>query len=555
MSTQVLARKWRPHNFPTMVGQQHVVKALTNAINQQRLHHAYLFTGTRGVGKTTTARILAKCLNCETGITAEPCEQCDTCTEINTGRCVDLFEVDAASRTKVEDTRDLLDNVQYAPAKARYKIYLIDEVHMLSGHSFNALLKTLEEPPEHVKFLLATTDPQKLPATVLSRCLQFHMKNLTIEQIAGHLQHILQEEQFQFEAKALERLGRGANGSMRDALSLLDQSIAYGDSNITLDAVNNMLGALDHNSLVPLLDALIALDAQAILDAIQQLAEQGADFTSILEEVLSLMHQITIMQALPAGGERFVENSELALRFAGQLRAETLQLYYQIALIGRRDLPLAPTPKSGFEMLMLRMLAFTPNSSNNQQSTQKQSAAVGTQQPAHRQPAAQPARAQTTSSAGPQASTQPTTATQTPAKAAIPSAPKAPPTDSKDWNIILTNLDLKGPSFAVAQHCALLSLSDNEMVLQIEKKHAIMLNKNLEKRLSDSICSYYNKPIKLVVNVVDDSIEATPAAHSAKIAAAKQTAAESNIQNDGNIKEIVDTFNATILPDSIESVS
>lgn len=360
MDYQVLARKWRPKGFADMVGQQHVVQALSNALKQNRLHHAYLFTGTRGVGKTTVARVIAKCLNCETGITHQPCEQCSACTEINSGRFIDLIEVDAASRTKVEDTRELLDNVQYAPTKGRFKVYLIDEVHMLSGHSFNALLKTLEEPPPHVKFLLATTDPQKLPMTVLSRCLQFHLKNLTIEQIAGQLAHILEQEQLTFAAPALQHLARAADGSMRDALSLLDQAIAQGDGVVSLETVRAMLGTIAPTHLYGIIEALIRGDAQGLYQQTQALCEHGVDFAQVLQELLGLLHQMALLQALPNTHSSLFADNETPRELAQQLTAEQLQLYYQIAILGRRDLPLAPTPRSGFEMTLLRMLAFYP---------------------------------------------------------------------------------------------------------------------------------------------------------------------------------------------------
>jgi DNA polymerase-3 subunit gamma/tau len=299
MSYQVLARKWRPRNFQELIGQEHVLKPLVNALTQQRLHHAYLFTGTRGVGKTTLGRILARCLNCETGITAEPCGTCSACEDINQGRFVDLIEVDAASRTKVEDTRELLDNVQYAPTRGRFKIYLIDEVHMLSNHSFNALLKTLEEPPPHIKFLLATTDPQRLPATILSRCLQFHLKNLAPEVIAQHLQTIATKENIVAEPSALIALAKAANGSVRDSLSLLDQAIAYCQAQLTLPAVQAMLGTIDQQFLVSLLAGLAQKDGQAILAIITQMAELNTDFSGALEALLSLIHQLAVYQVVP----------------------------------------------------------------------------------------------------------------------------------------------------------------------------------------------------------------------------------------------------------------
>ena len=360
MSYQVLARKWRPRIFREMVGQEHVLKALINALDHNRLHHAYLFTGTRGVGKTTIARILAKCLNCETGVSSEPCGTCSACTEISEGRFVDLIEVDAASRTRVEDTRELLDNVQYAPTRGRFKVYLIDEVHMLSSHSFNALLKTLEEPPEHVKFLLATTDPQKLPITILSRCLQFNLKNMTPERIVAHLTHVLGEEMVPFEESALWLLARSADGSMRDALSLTDQAIGFGSGKISDADVSAMLGTIDHKLIERLMGALISCDAQTVLNAVAEFSEHAPDYHAALGDLIGLLHRVAIAQVVPEAIDNSVGDREQILRFASELAAEDVQLFYQTALVGRRDLHLSPEPRSGFEMTLLRMLAFKP---------------------------------------------------------------------------------------------------------------------------------------------------------------------------------------------------
>lgn len=360
MSYQVLARKWRPRVFREMVGQEHVLQALINALDHNRLHHAYLFTGTRGVGKTTIARILAKCLNCETGVSSEPCGQCSSCREIAEGRFVDLIEVDAASRTKVEDTRELLENVQYAPTRGRYKVYLIDEVHMLSNSSFNALLKTLEEPPPHVKFLLATTDPQKLPMTILSRCLQFNLKNMNPERIVQHLKFVLEKELVPFEESALWQLGRSADGSMRDAMSLTDQAISYGSGKITEIEVRAMLGTIDQSAVYEIVTALVSLDGQAVLTAVERMSEHAPDYASALAEMLSVLHRVAIAQALPEAVDNSRGDKELVMQLAQQLPPEDVQLFYQTALLGRRDLPLAPDPRAGFEMVMLRMLAFKP---------------------------------------------------------------------------------------------------------------------------------------------------------------------------------------------------
>ena len=361
MSYQVLARKWRSRTFKELVGQAHVLQALVNALDNDRLHHAYLFTGTRGVGKTSIARILAKCLNCEEGVSSDPCGVCAACREIDEGRFVDLIEVDAASRTRLEDTKELLDNVQYAPTRGRFKVYLIDEVHMLSTHSFNALLKTLEEPPPHVKFLLATTDPHKLPITILSRCLQFSLKNMQPEKVVEHLQHVLDSEKIAYEVPALWQLGRAADGSMRDALSLTDQAIAYCGDKLTSQSVTAMLGTIDQDQVYRVLDALAAGQASAVLDAVCELAEHSPDYVAVLGDMLSALHRIALAQAVPDVVDNSQGDRERILELAGKVTAEDVQLYYQTGMIGRRDLPLAPDPRGGFEMVLLRMLAFRPD--------------------------------------------------------------------------------------------------------------------------------------------------------------------------------------------------
>lgn len=361
MSYQVLARKWRPQNFSEMAGQAHVLQTLTHALEQQRLHHAYLFTGTRGVGKTTVARILARCLNCEQGITATPCGQCNACREISEGRFIDLIEVDAASRTRVEDTRDLLDNVQYAPARGRFKVYLIDEVHMLSTHSFNALLKTLEEPPPHVKFLLATTDPQKLPVTVLSRCLQFHLKNLAPAQIVNYLQSVLAAEQIDYEEDALWQLGRAAAGSMRDALTLLDQSISFGGGSVQVASVTSLLGTPDHAAVFAFIEALTQRDGAGLMSAVASCAENNPDYARLLEQMLSVFHRLALAQVMPDAIDNSEGDREQIKALAGAFAAEDVQLYYQICVQTLKDMPHSPDPRICFEMGLLRMLAFSPD--------------------------------------------------------------------------------------------------------------------------------------------------------------------------------------------------
>ncbi|GAB7220520.1 DNA polymerase III subunit gamma/tau [Vibrio comitans] len=360
MSYLALARKWRPKRFKEVVGQEHVLTALENALDQNRLHHAYLFSGTRGVGKTTIGRLLAKGLNCETGITSTPCGKCQSCVEIDQGRFVDLLEIDAASRTKVEDTRDLLDNVQYKPARGRFKVYLIDEVHMLSKHSFNALLKTLEEPPEYVKFLLATTDPQKLPVTILSRCLQFHLKPITVDDIHQQLEHVLEQESIAREDRALGMLAHAADGSMRDALSLADQAIALGNGNVVTEQVSRMLGTLDSEQALYLIDAIVHKQASKSLEALNQLASNGVDWDGLLQELSMQLHRIAMYQALPATLDAGHMDAERVQHLAEQISPQEVQLYYQIALKGRGELSMAPTERAGAEMTLLRMLAFSP---------------------------------------------------------------------------------------------------------------------------------------------------------------------------------------------------
>ncbi|MGF2685383.1 DNA polymerase III subunit gamma/tau [Marinobacter sp. DUT-3] len=360
MSYQVLARKWRPRTFEDMVGQEHVLQALIHALENQRLHHAYLFTGTRGVGKTTIGRLLARCLNCETGVTPRPCGECTSCQEIQEGRFVDLIEIDAASRTGVDDMRELTDNVQYAPTRGRFKVYLIDEVHMLTNQSFNAFLKTLEEPPEHVKFLLATTDPQKLPVTVLSRCLQFNLKRMTPEHIAGHLKHVLTEEQIPFEEPALWLLARAADGSMRDGLSLTDQAIAFGNQKLAASDVSNMLGTIDQRDIEKLVNALVGNDGPSLLSEIHRISDFAPDYSVILADLLSLFHRVTMEQVVPGSVDNALGDAAQVQTLARQLSAEDAQLFYQAALMGRKDLAVTPDARMGFEMTLLRMLAFRP---------------------------------------------------------------------------------------------------------------------------------------------------------------------------------------------------
>lgn len=523
MSYQVLARKWRPRNFKEMIGQEHVLRALTNALEQDRLHHAYLFTGTRGIGKTTVARILAKCLNCEKGVTSQPCNECSACVGIDQGRFVDLIEVDAASRTKVEDTRELLDNVQYAPTSGRFKIYLIDEVHMLSGHSFNALLKTLEEPPPHVKFLLATTDPQKLPVTVLSRCLQFHLKALSIDLITQQLAHILHEEKIKSEPSALSQLARAAKGSMRDGLSLLDQAIAFGDGKVNDADVSGMLGTIEQRYLQDLLTALSEKNGKQLLAITQQLAEQASDFYQVVDELISTLHHIAIAQQLPDASQH-----ELAESFATIFSPEDVQLYYQIAIIGKRDLPYALDAKSGFEMTLLRMLAFekidipAPISSTPGRKTHKPTTAPI--------PNAPTKSAQTSSTA---------------ATSRTASATNSTPIVSNNWTELVANLSLSGLTQALANNCELRKWETNHINLALAPKHAAILNDTQRQRLNDAINKSLGKTVKLDI-VVDQPKTDTPAQHHAKVASVKADQARESIEKDETVQSLMETFNANI---------
>lgn len=525
MEQMALARKWRPRQFSDLVGQQHVVTALVNALSHNKLHHAYLLTGTRGVGKTTLARIFAKCLNCEQGVSANPCGQCTSCQEVDAGRFVDLYEIDAASRTKVEDTRDLLDNVQYAPTKGRYKVYLIDEVHMLSGHSFNALLKTLEEPPEHVKFILATTDPEKLPATVLSRCLQFHLLALMPEQISQHCQYICQQENIEAEVPALDLLSQAANGSMRDALSLLDQAIAYGNLRIETNSMRQMLGTIDPSHLYDLLDALIARDGDRCLGLCTDLVSLGSDFAHVLADLLATLHQLTVLQqapsALPNANERLTNLSK-------QINAEDIQLFYQIGLVGQRDLALAPSSRIGFEMVILRMLAFYPDNSN--------SPAAVNQAPAAKQHTAKPVTTSSTPSTAPTSKAAP--------------KPTVQSSNNDQWTTWVAQMDVKAAALILAQNCSLAKYEGNTVELLLDPAQKPMLQKKYTDRINDSLNQLLGKEIHLIITI-SDSVGATPNTIAADQRKQSQQAAEQAIRNNPHVKSIVDTFDAEIISGSI----
>lgn len=588
MSYQVLARKWRPQNFQQLVGQEHVQRALVNALNDDRLHHAYLFTGTRGVGKTTIARIFSKSLNCETGITSTPCGQCSTCMEIAEGRYVDLIEVDAASRTGVDDTRELLENVQYAPTRGRYKVYLIDEVHMFSKSSFNALLKTLEEPPPHVKFLLATTDPQKLPVTILSRCLQFNLKRLPVSLIISHMQHILTQESVEHNVTALQLIAEAADGSMRDALSLLDQALAFGGGTVKEQEVRDMLGSVSRDKVINLLKALLQRDATQTMKVVADLAELSPDFENVLAEILSLLHHMSLAKTVPEALDEFVSARATLIKLSEQVSAEDLHLFYQIALIGRRDLPLSPDARNGFEMILLRMLAFRPAGVDAAQINQ---VASNTNQPATNQPA----RVQTTAAAPAQKPQKPAQASavyaaSTPSPSAVAErpavSPAAPPVDnrpvqqaaqpkvnqagiaqtnvnqananrapSSEWREIVNALGLGGLVKQLAINCTFKRQEGNHVELQIASGHSNLINVKARQRLQQALGEYFNIDAQLEIKVVKQIETESPAQSSQRETSERQDQAVQSINEDSFTQTLKENFNAEIIPGSVKPVT
>lgn len=519
MNYQALARKWRPRNFQEVVGQTVTVRALSNALNHQQLHHAYLFTGTRGVGKTSLARILAKCFSCETGITSNPCGQCSICQAIDAGSFPDLLEIDAASNTRVEDTRELLEQVMYAPTQGRYKIYLIDEVHMLSTHSFNALLKTLEEPPAHVKFLLATTNPEKLPVTILSRCLAFALKPLSVAHIVEQLTHILQQEQMSAEPEALTLIAEQADGSLRDALSLLDQALAYSEYQLTKAHVRALLGLADSELLLSLLQSIAQQDKTNIQATLEQLALNGADFAQVLDEMLHLLHQIAWQQQLKLTTSASPKLAELAQT----LSPEQIQLFYQIILIGRRDLPLTPSSRLGFEMTILRLLAFTLVQPDEFPITQLQTE--------HRESAHSPPMA----------------------NHSLPGS-QAKPIPFQEWNSVVNQLKLTGISLALAKHCSMRLQEAERIELVLAKEHAPLLNQQTQLRIQKALSDFYQRPIQL--NIQIGTVQTlTPAAAEMRRQKAYQTAAEQHVSSDATIQALQNELGASIIPNSIQPIS
>jgi DNA polymerase-3 subunit gamma/tau len=502
------------------------------------VHHAFLFTGTRGVGKTTIARILAKSLNCETGMTPTPCGVCSACREIDEGRFVDLIEVDAASRTKVDDTRELLDNVQYAPARGRYKVYLIDEVHMLSTHSFNALLKTLEEPPPHVKFLLATTDPQKLPVTVLSRCLQFNLKRFPPGMIFKRLSYICEQETITFEQDALRLVARAAEGSMRDALSLLDQVIAFGGGKLTAEDTRTMLGSLDRTQVFGIAEALSARDARKVLEHVNELDEHAPDYREVLAELAALLQKVALLQAVPDMQLDEAEDVERYKRLAAAVSPEDTQLFYQIAIVGRRDLELAPDVRGGFEMVLLRMLAFGLS-----EATQAPNAAPTPIRSAAASAAPAVARAAPAVASVPASNSAPQ-----PAPSAAP--PAAPPSDS-DWSAVVAQLNLQGIVRQLAAHCTLQARQGNVIKLVLDPEGEHYRTQMMEDKLVQALTTYYGQPMRLEFTVSSTTALNTPARQMKAAAEDRVQNARTSIDNDPNVRAMREVFGATVTPDSI----
>lgn len=537
-ATSVLARKWRPKRFAQLAGQEHVVQALTNALSQNRLHHAYLFTGTRGVGKTTIARIFAKSLNCETGVTADPCGVCSACTEIDSGRFVDLIELDAASNTQVDNMRELLESALYAPSSGRFKVYIIDEVHMLSKSAFNAMLKTLEEPPAHVKFILATTDPQKIPVTVLSRCLQFNLKQMPPALILSHLQYVLGQENIPYENGALNLVARAAQGSMRDALSLMDQAIAYSSGKVDESLVRTMLGAIDQGYLFDVLQLLRAGDGAGLLRIADDMAIRSIAFEAALQDLATLLHRIALAQTIPqAIADDEPERARL-MELAQQFTPEEIQLNYQIAIHGRNEIDLAPDEYAGFTMTLLRMLAFA-----TQATTASVAPPVPRVAPVKQNPVS------TAPSVARQVATEPA-----PVQQGSPVRQSANTADL-DWNTLLSQLNLQGMAKELAKNCVLASFEDGRMVLNLapQFKH-MQSNKMAQEKLQSTLSEYFAKPLRLVVELGATKDVATPAAVEQQVRQTRQQQAEDAIKQDIFVREAQAKLGAQLIEGSIRPV-
>ncbi|HWU75316.1 MAG TPA: DNA polymerase III subunit gamma/tau [Rhodanobacter sp.] len=555
MSYQVLARKWRPRKFAELVGQEHVVRALTNALDTGRMHHAYLFTGTRGVGKTTIARIFAKSLNCERGQSADPCGECSVCTAVDEGRFVDLLEIDAASNTGVDDVREVIENAQYAPSRGRFKVYLVDEVHMLSKNAFNALLKTLEEPPPHVKFLLATTDPQKLPVTVLSRCLKFNLKRLLPEQISGQMRHILGAENIAFDDGAIADLARAADGSLRDGLSLLDQAIAYGGGALHADDVRTMLGSVARGQVLGVLDALADGDGERLLTECTRIASYSPDFGGVLDDLASVLHRLQLIQLIPGyrPDEDGEDDSTLAA-LAERITPEDVQLYYQIATSGRRDLALAPDARTGFEMALLRMLAFRPGDGTPAARAERQASGNPPAPPRTASPA--PARMPPTATRSAQAPV----SQRVPAPAAPAPAVAAPITHDAhglpDWEALIERADLRGPFGLLAQNAVLRERDGQTLVLALQPTHMSMAVEPMVSQMEERIGAALGERIRLrFVSQSQAAAAETPAARAAQARDTAQAQAEQAIEDDPLVQAMKRDFGARVVPQSVKPLS
>jgi len=552
MTYTVLARKWRPKTFAEMVGQQHVVDALTRALTMQRIHHAYLFTGTRGVGKTTVARILAKSLCCEQQITATPCGQCDSCKDIDAGCYPELIEVDAASRTRVEETRDLLDNVAYLPSRGRFKIYLIDEVHMLSTHSFNALLKTLEEPPEHVKFLFATTDPQKLPATVLSRCLQYHLKPVMPDVISSHLGKIAQAENIQFEEEAVNYIAHAAEGSLRDALSLLDQAIAYGAGIVSVETTRNMLGLVAPEHVFIMLNTIAQREGEKLIRQVSEVAQQGVSFEAILAAMLTVLQRVATLQIVPTL-QLEVANQQQLQELAKIFSAETVQLLYSIVLLGRRDLTYAPDQRSAFEMIMLRMFAFMPVYGEPIEITPPTPTIIA--QPKITVPAME------RTLIAPSISITPPKATIVPEQKVTLSEEKKLPSsgvaakhiNGKSWLEVINSLRLVGLTSALAKHSVLTEFQPDYAELTLSPQHEALYSEVQQQRLTEALSSYLGRQIKVRV-VIGITTQETPVHAAQQIQQHAKAEMIASMQNDPGVKELEKQLGAVLDIKSIQPV-
>ncbi|MEO7325731.1 MAG: DNA polymerase III subunit gamma/tau [Dokdonella sp.] len=550
MSYQALARKWRPRRFSELVGQEHVVRALTHALDSGRLHHAFLFTGTRGVGKTTIARIFAKSLNCEKGPTSNPCGECSACVDIDAGRFVDLLEIDAASNTGVDNVRDLIENAQYTPSRGRYKVYLIDEVHMLSKPAFNALLKILEEPPPHVKFLLATTDPQKLLVTVLSRCIKFSLKRLTPEQITGQMQYILGAEQIAYDDEGIEVLARAADGSLRDGLSLLDQAIAHGGGSLRANEVHAMLGTVERAKVRVLLGILANGDGTPLLDEIERIASFAPDFAQVLDELAGLLHRVQLLQLVPdAAGEGDAE----LLGLSGRLSAEDVQLWYQMVVTGRRDLPLAPTPRVGFEMALLRMLAFAPAGTIGAPAPRATAALNPSTTP---RAVAPTQRVQHESARPPSAAAQPAT----PPASALPriASPAGPPDSgamhgTRDWAQLIERAELRGPIGDIARHASLIAIEERVVRLALKPAHELLVVGPMQAQLEQRLGVALGREVKVKFERDTGGVE-SPAEQRVRVDGERRSAAADAVHGDPFVQALVDTFGARVIPESVRGV-